>query len=718
MATLTIADLDNGKRDLETVDAVANSRADTTTTRYGDSVLTLAGALRRLGYQAPVPYASGLTIDSGLITVEKDGVVYAPRVEMLPFTTGAWNPDQWRVVQNTDDSNLVYQFESEAEAQAAASTLPEGSSVIVEGETQGRATAGVYVPDSGTPAVRLQDYAELENYSGKASAVDITNPGIAGRFYRRGSAAANGGTVIKDALGRSWGREYEGRVKAAWFGVSVDAPDNKAALQLALNAALEIELPRGRIKLSSGAVMNDYSVLYGAGPSPVYPYDSALTSRVGGTELYLTSAGYALDASGTVGAGINGIAIKSQGGGISAYGAAPAYEPGRFGVDITQSFQFTAKNWSAHGLEAMFSSGEIAAGTEATCFAEFAGWSANDCLRVFDLGLSSATDYATRDIRIADEVLALHCGQFVRAHRPDGLRFENLRLFQATGYSVEVWNAPFVSFSGVTIFESSTSNLLLDGCEYVTGSSMILSRSGGYTATTPWPAASAAIIRNCGTVALQGTVEHPGGRAFSVSDTASFTFNGAVDTAFFTNGSQSSTAPEGAFDLVRTVSSNINATMKGAGCWFSVAADAPSSQGARGAISGDKAMGQVRAWGIQGSAYQFSAEIPQVTMAASGVQVLSTFAVKIPPGKKLVVRDWESFAPVNVTLVIAGKVFTAALIGEPGEGYSSSERYVIADNSAGSSYLPLSFNVSVRNLGAGTLEVPGGYSAYVSLALE
>ena len=366
----------------------------------------------------------------------------------------------------------------------------------------------------------------------------------------------------------------------------------------------------------------------------------------------------------------------------------------------------------------MFTSGAIASGVEPTSFAEFAGWSANDCMRVFDIGLSSATEYASRDIRIADEVLALHCGQYVRAYFPDGIRFENLRLFQATGYSIEVWKAPFVSFSGVTAFESGTSNILLDGCDYVTGSALILSRAGGYTSTTPWAAASAAIIRNCGTVALQGTVEHPGGRAFSVSDTASFTFNGAVDTAFYTKGSQSSTAPVGIFDLVRTVSSNINAAVKGAGCWFGISADAPSSRGARGAISGDTVMGQIRAWGVQGSAYQFSAKIPQITMAVSGVQVLDTFAVNIPPGKKLVVRDWESFAPVNVTLVIAGKVFTGALIGEPGNGYSSSERYVIADNSAGGSYLPTSFNVSVRNLAAGILEVPGGYSAYVSLALE
>lgn len=131
MATLTIADLDNGKRDLETVDAVANSQADTTTTRYGDAVPTLAGVLRRLGYQAPVPYAPGLTIDSGLATVERDGVVYRPDPALVPFTTGAWNPDQWHVIQNTAGDRNLLAFGSKADADAAAATLPDGQRVMV-----------------------------------------------------------------------------------------------------------------------------------------------------------------------------------------------------------------------------------------------------------------------------------------------------------------------------------------------------------------------------------------------------------------------------------------------------------------------------------------------------------------------------------------------------------------------------------------------------------
>lgn len=206
MATLTIADLDNGKRDLETVDAVANSQADTTPTRYGQQTLTLAGALRRLGWQAPVPYASGLTVDRPTMTVERDGIVYRPDPALVPFTTGAWSPNQWRVVQNTRDSGQVYQFSTLGEAESAAATLPDGTPIVVEGESSGHAVGGEYAPDSAVPAIRFKDYAELDAYRGKESAAEIDDPLLEGRFLRTGNDAADGGRVRKDALGRSWVR--------------------------------------------------------------------------------------------------------------------------------------------------------------------------------------------------------------------------------------------------------------------------------------------------------------------------------------------------------------------------------------------------------------------------------------------------------------------------------------------------------------------------------
>lgn len=226
MATLTIADLDNGKRDLETVDAVANSQADTTTTRYGQQTLTLAGALRRLGWQAPVPYAPGLNVVSPVMTVERDGVVYRPDPALLPFTTGAWNPDQWQVVQNTHDTNLVYQFPTLSAAQSAAATLPDGVAVLVEGDSQGHIVAGAYVPDGGPPALPMKDYDALRAYRGRETSFYITDRGISGPFYivqGDTSTLDNGGTWIVLDDGRRAKRDYPaGVVYIDWFGAKND----------------------------------------------------------------------------------------------------------------------------------------------------------------------------------------------------------------------------------------------------------------------------------------------------------------------------------------------------------------------------------------------------------------------------------------------------------------------------------------------------------------
>lgn len=55
------------------------------------------------GLDVAVPYASGLNVDSTRFTVIRDGQVYAPAAP-VPFTTGAWDPVQWNVVQG--DVNL------------------------------------------------------------------------------------------------------------------------------------------------------------------------------------------------------------------------------------------------------------------------------------------------------------------------------------------------------------------------------------------------------------------------------------------------------------------------------------------------------------------------------------------------------------------------------------------------------------------------------------
>lgn len=149
MATLTIADLDNGKRDLQTVDEVANSRAATATTRFGQQTTTLYEAIRRinaqgdeilsnLGFRIPVPYAPGLNVTDSRFTVTgPDGKVYAPL--SAPFTTGAWDPSQWYVLQNDLNDHKLLVFDTLVAAEAAAAVLPDGQ-IVKAPDLNGRQT--------------------------------------------------------------------------------------------------------------------------------------------------------------------------------------------------------------------------------------------------------------------------------------------------------------------------------------------------------------------------------------------------------------------------------------------------------------------------------------------------------------------------------------------------------------------------------------------------
>ena len=162
MATLTIADLDNSKRDLETVEAVANSRAASVTTRHGQQTTTLYEAIRRigergdavlsnLGYFVPVDYAPGLSVtEPNFTVVGPDGKIYAAQAGALPFTTGAWNPEQWYPIQNDLNDHKLLVFDSLAEAQAAAATLPDGQVLIVTSDSSHGGLASRYLANGGS----------------------------------------------------------------------------------------------------------------------------------------------------------------------------------------------------------------------------------------------------------------------------------------------------------------------------------------------------------------------------------------------------------------------------------------------------------------------------------------------------------------------------------------------------------------------------------------
>lgn len=228
MATLTIADLDNGKRDLQTVDEVANSRAASVTTRRGQQTTTLYEAIRRivakgdavlanLGYFVPVDYAPGLSVtEPNFTVVGPDGKIYAAQAGQLPFTTGAWNQGQWYPIQNVLNDHKLLVFDTQAEAQSAAATLPDGKVVeVITDETLSGARTrykvqnGVLVFEVNLDQFRIDisqpDGAELVGYGDETLADVITRQeGLnvyVESFRKNGESTRSDSNTIRAALG-------------------------------------------------------------------------------------------------------------------------------------------------------------------------------------------------------------------------------------------------------------------------------------------------------------------------------------------------------------------------------------------------------------------------------------------------------------------------------------------------------------------------------------
>lgn len=108
-------------------------------------------------------------------------------------------------------------------------------------------------------AKAFPSYAELRAYRGLADVIHITNRGVEGFFSEVGSVSPidNGGTLIVDALGRSWARIFIGAVYPQWWGAVADGvADDTAAIQSAVNAVGLaggglVRFPAGMYRLSA-----------------------------------------------------------------------------------------------------------------------------------------------------------------------------------------------------------------------------------------------------------------------------------------------------------------------------------------------------------------------------------------------------------------------------------------------------------------------------------
>jgi hypothetical protein len=155
------------------------------------------------------------------------------------------------------------------------------------------ALAGQY----GSALVGAATYAQLRAYTGDATRIQIGGrsnyfDGAGGIFVRTGIAADNDGTVLVDALGRSWVRQFTGATQAIWFGVVADwnestGTDVTARIQAAINS---FGVNRGVLDLPAGAIRADSARI---DFKRVTIHGVALTQSGAqmGTELYVGSIG-------------------------------------------------------------------------------------------------------------------------------------------------------------------------------------------------------------------------------------------------------------------------------------------------------------------------------------------------------------------------------------------------------------------------------------------
>lgn len=128
---LTVANLNNAKTDVDDLAAIVNGVVSVTT-RYGGTKQSVAQALANLTRSAPVTYAGSLSMTTGLEVIDRSGVLYAPKIASLPFTTsGTWSADdenKFYTIQMTDsDIEAAYARQTAGKAYQYSSSAASNS---------------------------------------------------------------------------------------------------------------------------------------------------------------------------------------------------------------------------------------------------------------------------------------------------------------------------------------------------------------------------------------------------------------------------------------------------------------------------------------------------------------------------------------------------------------------------------------------------------------
>lgn len=507
-------------------------------------------------------------------------------------------------------------------------------------------------------------------------------------------------------------------VSVKTFGAVGDGvTDDTAAIQATIDASDVISIPYGQYLISAPIVVGSFKKIYGAGRSAQHPYSTPNYTPGFRTEI-LIGAHVAFDFTSSNTTSIQGVSIKATAGGTSNFGFAANYVTGAKGFVISGSTNFVAKEVSFFGLEYGVSASDTTDfGTAA--FGKITDIVASDCKNVIKLGNPSSGAYVGRDIIISDVDIALHCNQMIVANQCDGLRIENCRFFQSFGISVELENSPFVTLTGVTIFESTSSGLSLKDCFYVSAGALAVTRSGGYVTGGTYNAVDGIIIDGTTTVSLQGVVSQTGGIAVDISNSSNINLSLAILQPFFTNGNASQDGNNGCIDVTTSskVALNCSLDLVSTNNIYSVTSDFESYEEIDGSLSNSDFCNSGRAFFVGDKKLTLIHELTaDKALGAGGSSVFKTMRVWVPDGQSLVSRALHMTSP-GVSLRVGSLFWTSSLITEADGGFTSFVKKTIITNATGTDQF-YSIDFEVWDQTGGGITVPDGHMTLLSMALE
>lgn len=502
-------------------------------------------------------------------------------------------------------------------------------------------------------------------------------------------------------------------VDISQFGAKGDGRvDDTEAFRAALAAAQIVAIPPGSYRITKPLRLRDGQSIRGAGRAGWEPYigNGPPASSVR-TEILL-EAGLAFDARGTNNAMIAGVAIRAKDARQSEWGTEPGFQPGTTGIDITGALQFDASALSLHGLEVGIHS--VADSGRSTQMPRIANWVAHDCGTVFQFISNDRTFYAVRDAQITDCVAALHCGRIAHVRKCDGLRIENVRLFQCKTNSLLIERTPFLAITGATLFETGEEAIVLRDCQYVTMAGVQVARTGFYRSGKLLQR-TALLIEDCVDLTFDGLIEQPLGRAVTITGCTNVAIRGAIGTPYWSTGSL--WPHEGAVHIERSCATLINASFGGLFYWVAVWADASSAATVAGRITTEGPAGVVRCVQLQSAPLGYVVRTSGQTLVAGGASInLDELRILVPAGKSLVTCSVELTAS-GVLFAAGPRHWKVEGTPEPGGGSLSLERTLLHRNdSAQPRYAAIP--IGLHNPTGAAIMVPAGHEIRLSLAIE